>query len=178
MLAYLKELKKIQAGRPLRFVFVCTANCCRSPLAEILFEKIVKDHHSRYELLIESAATSFSGFSIAEKSAQILCETEGINPRRCRMHTGRHLSEIDQPDLILAMTVEHKKSILASFPAWQPLTFTLEEFVYHDSGRRPLNIADPIGGTYAQFNQMKNQVKDALLLLYQECREAGLFRAT
>ena len=41
-----------------KILFVCHGNICRSPMAEFIFKKIVKDNGAEDEFLIESAATS------------------------------------------------------------------------------------------------------------------------
>lgn len=41
-----------------KILFVCHGNICRSPMAEFMFKKIVKDAGRENDFLIESAATS------------------------------------------------------------------------------------------------------------------------
>jgi protein-tyrosine phosphatase len=42
----------------IKVLFVCLGNICRSPMAEGIFKKLVKDAHLEDEFLIESRATS------------------------------------------------------------------------------------------------------------------------
>ena len=180
MVRFLKGLKTIQQHDDLRIVFVCTANCSRSPLAEILFEKILVDEvGSRKRLaekriIVESAATHYSGYPIAGRSARVLIEEENIKPDRCSRHRGRQLSEIDEPSLLLTMTCEHKEDIISMHPLWDTITFTLDEFVKRDKQLLAKDIEDPMGGTDEQYRRMKNYIKKDLILLLIEFREAGL----
>ena len=42
----------------IKVLFICHGNICRSPLAEIVFKKMVEDEGLSYNFLIDSAATS------------------------------------------------------------------------------------------------------------------------
>lgn len=180
MLRFLKNLKSTQQNRCIRVVFVCTANCCRSPLAEILFEKLLADELGTIKsifqknILVESAATHYSGYPISGRSAGLLIDEENIEPERCSRHRGRQLSEIEEPDLILAMTDEHKEDILQMQPLWDNLTFTLDEFVKRDKQLIAIDIEDPMGGTDAEYKRMKNHIKKNLIMLLNEFKAAGL----
>ena len=165
---------------PLRIVFVCTANCCRSPLAEILFEKILINELGSLQaireknLIIESAATKYSGLKIAEQSAQLLINEESISENRCQHHCGRQLEEIMEPDLVLAMTNAHVFQIIDFQPDWKNKIFTLDGFVKKDLGENGKDIKDPIGGSDQEYKKMKEQVKECLYLLVDEFKESGL----
>ena len=180
MVSFLQQLREKRESRPIRIVFICTANCCRSPIAEILFEKMLMDELGSKEVLaekklcIESAATSYSGLSIADKSAQILVKEEGVKASRCNAHRGRLLSEIDEPDLILTMSHSHLDDINVYFPFFQHKVFTLEQFVKADKNLPAYDVKDPIGGTDEDFRRIKNQIKANLTLLIEEFKLAGL----
>jgi protein-tyrosine-phosphatase len=85
MREFLRKLKEKQDHQMfVKIVFVCTANCCRSPLAEILFEHILIkklgsiDQLKEKRLMIESAGTMYSGLRISPESEKILIREEGI----------------------------------------------------------------------------------------------------
>lgn len=42
----------------IKVLFICHGNICRSPMAEYLFKKMVKDNHLEDKFIIESKATS------------------------------------------------------------------------------------------------------------------------
>jgi protein-tyrosine-phosphatase len=174
------RLKKIQQKRPVRIVFVCTANCCRSPLAEILFEKILIEHLGsparlkKYNIVVESAGTSFSGMSMATYSAQLLIDEENVPKQRCELHCGRLITEIKEPDLILTMTEKQKHDIMSSFPLWADRVFTLDGFVQKDLKKPGIDITDPIGRPISDYRRMKEQIKRDLFLLFEEIKDTGL----
>jgi protein-tyrosine-phosphatase len=180
MRSFLIRLKKIQQKRPVRIVFVCTANCCRSPLAEILFEKMLlqhpcsSSHMKNHNILIESAGTSFSGMCIARHTAQLLIDEEDIPRKRCEIHSGRLITEIEEPDLILTMTEKQKHDVMTIVPGWSDRVFTLDGFVREDQGKPGIDIADPIGGPVADYRRMKEQIKKDLFLLFEEIKDTAL----
>lgn len=42
----------------MNIIFICHGNICRSPVAEILFSDLVKEHHLENEIKVSSRATS------------------------------------------------------------------------------------------------------------------------
>ena len=42
----------------MKIIFICHGNICRSPVAEILFSDLVKEHHLENEIEVSSRATS------------------------------------------------------------------------------------------------------------------------
>ena len=187
MRAFLQKLKEKKQDlninketEPIRIVFICTANCSRSPIAEILFEKILIEELGSLKKLaeknirIESAATKYSGLQIALDSAAILMEEENISENRCHIHRGRHISEIDEPDLLLTMTDIHVSEIISQKPEWERKTFTLKGFVSGNLGETDENIEDPIAGPLSGYRYAKDQIKSALYLLLKELKDVGL----
>lgn len=180
MKEFLKKLKKNQWQKPVRIVFVCTANCGRSPVAEILFEKLLIDELGSIDkikeknIIIESAGTMYSGFGIAPKSAKLLTTEENIDLKRCKKHQGRRLDEIEKPDLILTMTASHIEQVVSLKPEWKSKVFTLDAFVKKDLEKKGRDIYDPAGLPEFVYKSMMNQIKVCLYLLLDEFKTAGL----
>jgi len=42
-----------------KIVFVCLGNICRSPMAEAIMQRLLKDHHLEMNFQVDSRATSF-----------------------------------------------------------------------------------------------------------------------
>jgi protein-tyrosine-phosphatase len=177
MREFLKNLAVIARKRPVRIVFVCTANCARSPLAEILFEKMLMGHEGSFakgildRLIVESAGIYDSGLPISGKTRDILVKDEGVAPRRCDAHRGRGIETIEEPDLVLAMESGHVLVVLDQFPSWQAKTFLFDDFVKHDFGLRGRDIGDPAGGLVEDYRAMAYDVKADLVLLFNELKE-------
>lgn len=179
-----KVLKSLQSKNQelIHIVFVCTANCCRSPLAEILFEKMLidklgsKEALGKAKLFIDSAAMSYSLMRISENSMQVLVKEEAISENRCQAHLGKLIDEVHKPDLILVMAENHLEQIKLGHPQLIPVTHRLDDFVKADLGQGGFDIDDPIGCDYSEYQKMKNIVKKDLKLLMEEMEDVGFFK--
>ncbi|MEJ1156008.1 low molecular weight phosphatase family protein [Microbacterium marmarense] len=105
---------------------VCTGNICRSPLAEQLLRTRLADFSPQ----VTSAGTR--GLAAAEMTteAQRLATDRGVPEPDAAAHRSRFLTEqhLISPDLILAMTREHRRDIAELAPSRLRSTFTVREF--------------------------------------------------
>lgn len=105
-----------------KVIFVCTGNTCRSPMAEIIANKL---WNGRAEAL--SCGFGPSGLPISAGSLKAL-EKIGIE-------AGEHYSvaakaeELLGCDLILTMSGSHKREILRALPQLTDRVYTLCEYV-------------------------------------------------
>ncbi len=147
-------------SEPLRVLFVCTANICRSPLMELL-----ASHLADGELEISSAGThGFDGRPIdAEMTGPLLAR--GVPAERVEQFRSRPVSAdlVSGADLVLTAEAAHRRFILEEQPGAVRKVFTLGQFTtsVHDAdgasgadlvrvigARRPpadaaLDVADP-----------------------------------
>ena len=164
----------------IHLVFICTANCCRSPLAEILFEKMLintlgsKEALGRKGLYIDSAGISYSGMKMSENSMEVLVSEERISRERCLAHRGKLISELDNPDLLLTMAENHLQYIRVYNENLASLAYRLDDFVKTDLKQPGFDIPDPIGRSYSDYCEMKNLVKEDLILLMEEMKDVGI----
>jgi protein arginine phosphatase len=112
----------------LRILFVCTGNTCRSPLAEGLLR--IRVHKEGLAAEVRSAGVSATtGVPISRNSASILKEA-GFNEPISSLAIQE--SDVKWADLILTMTVGHKRTVIQRFPDAVDRTFTLKEYVEDD----------------------------------------------
>ena len=112
-------------SEPLRVLFVCTANICRSPLMELLAERLADG-----ALAVSSAGThGFEGRPVdAEMTAPLLARgvaTERIEGFRSRPLT---LDLVADADLVLTAEAFHGRVIVEELPEAAPKVFTLGQF--------------------------------------------------
>jgi protein-tyrosine-phosphatase len=109
-------------------LFVCTGNTCRSPMAEGIFRKMASD--AGIDVEVRSAGVSaMDGFPISEQSGRIL-QDQGIQQQFASKSVTEELMQ--WADLILTMTMSHKRHLLSGFPQAIEKTFTLKEYVEDD----------------------------------------------
>ncbi|MFC6286323.1 hypothetical protein ACFP3Q_17840 [Nocardioides sp. GCM10027113] len=99
------------ATEPLRLLFVCTANICRSPFLELYARSVVADH-------VEVASAGTHGWDAHPVSDDIAAELvdRGVDPAPFR---SRRLTTemIEQADLVLTAERVHRQFILDDHPA-------------------------------------------------------------
>lgn len=105
---------------------VCTGNICRSPLAEVLLRTELAD----LPVTVHSAGTQGLDSAPMTPEAQKVAEELGANPAFAAAHRSHYLTEADlaTPDLILAMSREHRRSVVELAPSRLRAAFTAREF--------------------------------------------------
>jgi protein-tyrosine phosphatase len=145
-----------------KVLFVCTANICRSPMAETIFYALAKDRGLTFQ--VESAGTAaLVGKNIAPNAVEAL-EEIGVYPGD---HHARQVDEamLKESDLILTMTPQHVRA-LREFRtdlgrAGHKKIYTLPE--YATGGPSDEAISDPYGYTMSAYRSSVRQ-----LLVYAE----------
>lgn len=123
-----------------RFLFVCTGNTCRSPLAQALLL------HKHPNLEAKSAGVSaLAGMNASEGSVEVLQE-KGIKLN----HTSNQVNEqlLAWADIVLTLTAGHKKLLVKQYPSYVDKIYTLKEFALQDEVQEKLTLLDE---RYAQL---------------------------
>jgi tRNA threonylcarbamoyl adenosine modification protein (Sua5/YciO/YrdC/YwlC family) len=133
-----------------KILFICTANICRSPMAEYIAKKIVKEKNLPYR--IASAGFLKSGVMISNNSYKVLKEY-GYD---ASAHVSTSLSQNLTNDcwLILTMTKEHKKKLQALDKNIGEKVFTLSEYTGYQR-----DIADPWGLEISFYRETFCEIK-------------------
>lgn len=105
---------------------VCTGNICRSPLAEAL----LRARLAPLEVRVSSAGVAAVVGSPMTDETLRLAMQYGVGHEEAAAHRARRLvaSQLDAPDLILAMDRTHRRSIVEMAPRRVRSTFTIREF--------------------------------------------------
>lgn len=105
---------------------VCTGNICRSPLAELLLATRLAD------LGVDVHSAGVRGLRSATMTPEAidLAIEYGVSEADADAHRSRYLTEamLASPDLILAMTRDHRREIAELAPSRLRATFTAREF--------------------------------------------------
>lgn len=147
----------------IRILIVCTGNVCRSPMAEGLLRKLLREQNRHGEFVVESAGTYPLDGSAASLEAINTAAEDGVD---IRGHVARSLTArlVERADLILTMEPEHIERMVAVFPKVESKTHLLT--IYGDPKGDRLGVPDPIGlgrETYkAAYRTMKRGLRWAV----------------
>ena len=123
-----------------KVMFVCTGNICRSAMAHGILEKLAREKGKEIE--VYSCGTSaVSGEGATYSSIEALKEYDVD----ITSHKSTHIleSNIEEMDLILCATENHKRYISQIYPGLKDRIYTMKE--YADSEEKDKDIRDPFG---------------------------------
>jgi len=126
-------------GEILNILFVCTGNTCRSPMAEALFNDLVRKNDLSDLKATSAGIAALPGQSASMHAIRVM-EEKGID---LKGHKSRQVDQklLRKSDLILTMTESHKTALQAAEPSiWQKV-YTLKEY----AGFKDMDIPDPFG---------------------------------
>ena len=137
-------------------LFVCTANICRSPVAEALFADWLRRRAVPGDWQVSSAGTwADDGYPAAQHSRDILAE-QGLD---LSLHRARRVDVgmLAQADLVLCLTNAHREALQAEFPQFASRLALLSAMagVAYD-------IADPYGGPRSGYAAMVAELRDLI----------------
>ena len=111
-----------------RILFVCTGNACRSPMAQVIFRKLVSNDPSLKSagIEVESAGTGVGLDSATPEAIACMAEygldLNGHQPKSIDSHL------VQWADLVLVMESRHRDMVLASFPQAEKKIHLLSEY--------------------------------------------------
>lgn len=141
-----------------RILMVCTANICRSPVAEALLAERLRVADPVTDWHVSSAGTwAQVQRGASQFSVEVVKEQDGldITAHRARMVTAVMLAE---QDLVLCMESGHAEALRAEFPDQAHKIYMLSQMVHN----RRFNISDPYGSTKDNYEMMVTQVRDLI----------------
>ncbi|WHH57537.1 low molecular weight protein arginine phosphatase [Petroclostridium sp. X23] len=147
-------------NKKINILFVCTGNTCRSSMAQVLFEEMVKDHGIEGIEVLSAGTSVFYPSGASEKAIQVMRD-KGID---LTQHRAQQVTceMIGQADLILTMTNNHRQALVTMCPEAADKIFTLKEYAY---GMRPndvVDISDPFGLSIEHYSICSDQIVQAL----------------
>lgn len=145
---------------PKKILFVCTANICRSPIAEAIFNALSSDTGMPYEARSAGVA-ALVGESMAPNAVAVLQEA-GVYSGE---HRARQVDEpmLEEADLVLAMTPKHVAA-LQRFSAGSPHKVrTLLGYAYDVPDLE--GISDPYGQSIVSYRASMHRIFECLEVL-------------
>lgn len=148
----------------MKVLFVCTANTCRSPMAEEIFNKLNTDPR----FLAKSAGiTIVPGSFVSENSAELLKKELNIDVKY-KEATQLNENLIDRSDLVLTMTDFGKNFIRENYPKYKEKVFSLCEYAGVEG-----EVTDPYGSTISVYNNIYKELEGIVSLLLAKLKKDG-----
>ncbi len=116
----------------MKIMFICTGNICRSAMAEGILEKIVKDKKLNIEVYscgIYAEDGDYATYNAVEAARYY--EVDISNHRATNIRN----SKIQEMDLILCATSNHKQTALSMYPNLMGKVYTIKEYAKIDKNR-------------------------------------------
>jgi len=158
------------SGRPVRLLFVCLGNICRSPTAEGVMRHVVAEAGMEEEVTLDSAGTgSWHVGSAPDARARAAASGRGVElsgeARQVRPQ------DFEDFDLILAMDRANLRDLRALAPDEDEGKIRLlREFDPAGGGGADLDVPDPYYGAGGSFEEVFDLVDAACRGLLEEIR--------
>lgn len=140
-----------------RILMVCTGNTCRSPMAAAIAEKYMP-----WAEVLSAGTATVAGLP-ASIGAMDAMQKMGLS---IDDHASRPLNRylLEEADLVLTMTEEHKAAILNFMPETADKVFTLGEFA-----GTAVTIPDPFGGSLEEYLQCAANLEILIKAVAEKC---------
>jgi|YNPNPStandDraft_1061719.scaffolds.fasta_scaffold01961_10 protein-tyrosine-phosphatase len=153
-------------------LLVCSANICRSPMAERLLARLIAQAGDQDRLRVASAGT---WCSVGEPATPEACQALAEIGLALDDHRSRCLNQqqVDAADLILVMTQAHLQDISLRFLRARDKTHLLSQMA-----GEMCDVEDPYGGTLEDYRLCRDTLADLLSRGYEQIvrRALGLGR--
>lgn len=152
----------------IRILFVCMGNICRSPTAEGVFRKLLRELAPGLEVEVDSAGThAYHIGSPPDRRAQEAARRRGIDLSSLRARVVTE-EDFERFDYILAMDEDNLAELMARCPRHRRSRLRLlMEFAPHLGVEE---IPDPYYGGTAGFERVLDLVEEAARGLLDELR--------
>ncbi|MEQ1559385.1 MAG: low molecular weight protein-tyrosine-phosphatase [Methyloglobulus sp.] len=155
----------------IKVLFVCMGNICRSPTAEGVFTKLIKEKNLTAFFAIDSAGThAYHVGNPPDERAQQAALKRGVDLQHLRARKV-HSSDFEYYDYVLVMDDDNYANVIYDCPAeYKDKVKYFLEYAPHLGVKE---VPDPYYGGKFGFEQVLDMVEDASLGFLQTLIKAG-----
>jgi len=146
-------------------LFICTANMCRSPLAEVIFRDLLRRNGLLGDWLVHSAGVgAVHGQPATEFSRQVAAE-RGLDLSSHRSKPVDRAS-MQAADLVLVMDAGHRQALREGYPQAADRVHLLSEMAGEGGP-----VEDPVGSPIEKYRLTADRITDLLTRGLDRIRE-------
>src|SRR5215217_9090741 len=160
-------------GAVVRLLFVCMGNICRSPTAEGVMRRLLREQRLEDVVMVDSAGTGdWHAGSAPDERATAAARARGVTLAGAARVVERH--DFEQFDLILAADRRNLRELRAAAPRGASARLhLLREFDPASDGAPDLDVPDPYYGGPDGFEHVLDLVERACRGLLDALRADG-----
>ena len=134
---------------------VCTANICRSPVAEALLRDKLQAAGLGDWTVASAGTWATEGHPAAPFSIMLM----GQKGQDIQAHRSQPVTDqlMQQADLLLCMETDHARTLQRAFPSSQHKIYTIRQMV-----QKRGSVRDPYGGSQRQYERMVAEVEELI----------------
>jgi protein-tyrosine-phosphatase len=145
----------------MKILFVCTANICRSAMAEGLFKRQLSMHSGTETIQVRSSGVDALVGLTPDRNTKLVCNKQGVH---IDSHKACQLTKtlLKEADLVLCMSKDHRQRILDAFPKIDKNIFLLKEYL-REHPISETSVKDPTGKSIKHyetcFREIEKEIK-------------------
>ncbi len=155
-------------AKPATIVTVCTANICRSPMAEALLRHALKAQPEPLKSIriVSAGVAAGPGDRVSENSVTALKKV-GLD---IKAHISQPLTKqlLDEAVAIFCMTESHRAMIQLTFDPVPRHVYLFREFMPRSADKE---IGDPYGGPLTEYEACRDEMVEAIPSLVEFLKE-------
>ncbi|MGD1046130.1 MAG: hypothetical protein ABR936_12555 [Bacteroidota bacterium] len=142
----------------MKILFICTANICRSVIAEGILKKLLLVHTGAYAIQVQSAGVDALVGITPDRNTSEVCNEHYID---VESHKAQQLTieMLEETDIVLCMENNQKERILNAFPKYIEKIFLLKNY-RRESPVEEAFIEDPIGKSKEHYEECFNEINE------------------
>ena len=145
-------------------LLVCTGNTCRSPMAAGILKKMLVDEKVSGISVYSAGTAAMEGMPATELAAKTTAEWGmDISEHRSQPVTD---ALVEQADLILTMTPEHREEVLLHDVGAAGKIFLLKSFPEPVKPGPAYSVRDPIGGGASDYQRSFLEIEESLRRIF------------